>query len=104
PRARAAGAAGPALLLPRRDQRRVPGGFLEIPRSQGDGMAARELTLSGAPVLMYHGLGAALPAEVAGRETKYWVTPAAFARHLAQIREAGQRVRCLYDFWSGEPD
>jgi peptidoglycan/xylan/chitin deacetylase (PgdA/CDA1 family) len=67
-------------------------------------MAARELTLSGAPVLMYHGLGAALPAEVVGRETKYWVTPAAFARHLAQIREAGQRVRRLYDFWSGEPD
>ena len=67
-------------------------------------MAARELTLSGAPVLMYHGLGAAVPATVNGRESKYWVTPAAFARHLAQIREAGQRVRTLYDFWSGEPD
>ena len=67
-------------------------------------MAARELTLSGAPVLMYHGLGASVPAEVRGRESKYWVTPAAFARHLAQIREAGQRVRRLYDYWSGEPD
>jgi peptidoglycan/xylan/chitin deacetylase (PgdA/CDA1 family) len=63
-------------------------------------MAARELTLAGAPVLMYHGLGVAVPADVAGRETKFWVTPAEFARHLAQIREAGQRVRSLYDFWS----
>jgi peptidoglycan/xylan/chitin deacetylase (PgdA/CDA1 family) len=67
-------------------------------------MAARELTLSGAPVLMYHGLGAAVPADAGTRETKYWVAPAAFARQLAQIREAGQRVRRLYEFWSGEPD
>src|SRR5207244_13431364 len=37
-----------------------------------------------------------------GRESKSWVTPAAFARHLAQIRELGHRVRRLYDFWSGE--
>ena len=64
-------------------------------------MAARQLTLSGAPVLIYHGLGATLPADVAGRDTKYWVTPAAFGRHLAQIREAGQRVRRLYELWSG---
>ena len=67
-------------------------------------MAARELTLSGAPVLMYHGLAASLPAAVGAREAKYWVSPAAFARHLAQIREAGQRVRRLYDFWSGAAD
>jgi len=53
---------------------------------------------------MYHGLGAAVPAGTAGRETKYWVTPAVFARHLAQIREAGQRVRRLYDFWAGATD
>ena len=65
-------------------------------------MAARELRLSGAPVLIYHGLGASVPAQVGGRERKYWVTPAAFARQLAQIRAAGQRIRRLYDFWSGE--
>ena len=34
-------------------------------------MAARELTLSGAPVLLYHGLGASVPADAGHRETKY---------------------------------
>lgn len=67
-------------------------------------MAARELTLSGVPVLLYYGLGATVPAHAGARESKYWVPPAAFARHLVQIREAGQRIRRLYDFWSVEAD
>ena len=67
-------------------------------------MAARELTLPGAPVLMYHGLGASIPTNVGAREAKYWVAPGAFARHLAQIREAGKKIRRLYDFWSTPAD
>ena len=55
-------------------------------------MAARELTLGGTPVLIYHGLGAVVPADVDDREGKYWVSPASFGRQLAMIREGGHRV------------
>ena len=67
-------------------------------------MAARELTLGGTPVLIYHGLGALVPADVDDREGKYWVSPASFGRQLAMIREGGHRVVRLYDFWTDDED
>jgi peptidoglycan/xylan/chitin deacetylase (PgdA/CDA1 family) len=53
---------------------------------------------------MYHGLGVPLASIVGAREAKYWVAPGTFARHLAQIRESGGRIRRLYDFWALDPD
>lgn len=67
-------------------------------------MATRELTLGGAPVLMYHGLGAAIPSGVDRRQGKYWVTPESFGRQLAMIRDGGHRVVRLYDFWTAPAD
>ena len=47
-------------------------------------MAARQLSLGGAPVLMYHGIGVSIPAGVGDRESRYWVSPESFGRQLAQ--------------------
>jgi peptidoglycan/xylan/chitin deacetylase (PgdA/CDA1 family) len=67
-------------------------------------MAARELTLGGAPVLMYHGLGASAPADLGEREHKYWISTGSFGWQLAMIRGRGHRVVGLYDYWAGEDD
>jgi peptidoglycan/xylan/chitin deacetylase (PgdA/CDA1 family) len=56
--------------------------------------------LQGAPVLMYHGMGASIPANVDSRERRYWLSPESFARHLEQIRATGQRIRALHDVWA----
>ena len=67
-------------------------------------MAAHELTLAGTPVLMYHGLGASSPTDLAPRERTYWISADAFERQLALIRRGGHRVVTLYDYWAGERD
>jgi peptidoglycan/xylan/chitin deacetylase (PgdA/CDA1 family) len=59
--------------------------------------------LHGAPVLMYHGMGASIPGDVDSRERRYWLSPESFARQLEQIRAAGQRIRTLHDVWA-RPD
>ena len=63
-------------------------------------MAARELRLGGAPVLMYHGIGSSIPAGVSDRESRYWVSPDSFGRQLAQIRDGGHRIVSLHAFWA----
>ncbi|HYS19401.1 MAG TPA: polysaccharide deacetylase family protein [Candidatus Binatia bacterium] len=62
------------------------------------------MTLRGAPVLMYDGLGTSPPADVDARLAKYWVSPGSFGRQLALIRERGHRVVRLYDVWAGPED
>jgi peptidoglycan/xylan/chitin deacetylase (PgdA/CDA1 family) len=65
-------------------------------------MAAHELTLSGVPVLMYHGLGASPPADLGPRERTYWLSTEAFGRQLALVRRGSHRVVGLYDSWADE--
>lgn len=64
-------------------------------------MAARELTLGGVPVLMYHGIATSVPAGVAPADVKYWVPAATFRRQLVQIRLIGHHVVRLDDLWAG---
>jgi peptidoglycan/xylan/chitin deacetylase (PgdA/CDA1 family) len=63
-------------------------------------MAARELTLGGVPVLMYHGIAPTPPSGVDARERKYWVPSASFRRQLVQIRLVGHHVVGLADLWA----
>jgi len=64
-------------------------------------MATRELTVDGAPVLMYHGIADTPPADASERDRKYWVSPASFRRHLVQVRLVGHRVVPLDGLWTG---
>jgi len=63
-------------------------------------MAARELTVDGVPVLMYHGVATSAPATVDARERKYWVSTATLRRHLVQIRLVGLKTGRLDDLRS----
>jgi peptidoglycan/xylan/chitin deacetylase (PgdA/CDA1 family) len=67
-------------------------------------MAARQLSLGGAPVLMYHGIGVSIPAGVGDRESRYWISPESFGRQLAQIRDGGHSVVGLHAFWASRED
>lgn len=62
------------------------------------------MILQGAPVLMYHGIGASIPGDVDRRERRYWLSPESFARQLAQIRTTGQRIRALREVWARPTD
>lgn len=66
-----------------------------------DAPARSPRSLTGVPVLLYHGLTAARPGEMGARQKKYWVSEARFRDQLDQIHRGGYRVLLLRELWSG---
>jgi peptidoglycan/xylan/chitin deacetylase (PgdA/CDA1 family) len=66
----------------------------------GEARARSPLSLTGVPVLLYHGTIGARAPELEPREKKYWVPEARFCDQLDQIHRRGYRVLLLSELWS----